>query len=69
MRCRIPSKCNKNIVTYVPNEIIRREGSGFFLPPVSGMREPGTNYISILTSKGVQMVDPFDPFDSSQYTP
>lgn len=65
---RIP-KSHFTPISYVPNEIIRREGSGFFLPPAKGMREPGTNYMTIITSNGAMMVESFDPTNTSQYLP
>ena len=55
MQTRIPT-CHT--VTPQPKyEVIRRNFSPFFLPPVKGMREPGTNYMSILTNEGHILVD------------
>jgi len=50
--CRIPTHHKE--VTFSPRGQLQRTPSVFFAPPVPAvMREPGTNFLSILTSNGV----------------
>ena len=52
LNCRIPTHHKE--VSYCPTGELVRTPITAFMPPVPGMmREPGTNYISILTSNGV----------------
>lgn len=41
--------------------------SPFFLPPVSPVRDPSTNYFWFITAEGANTVHDFDPFNTSQY--
>jgi len=52
MKCRIPTH-HKEISQSASAPLMRRP-SPFFAPPVPAMmREPGTNYMTVLTANGV----------------
>ena len=58
--------CHKE-VTYQGNGPLQRTPQPFFSPPVPAyMREPGTNYMSIITSHGV-VVLPNGQLESASY--
>jgi hypothetical protein len=52
LNCRIPTHHKE--VTMAASAPLMRSPQPYFAPPVpSVMREPGTNYLSVLTSHGV----------------
>lgn len=43
--------------TYTQGEIVRAPSIGFLPPVPAVMREPGTNYLTILTADGQAVID------------
>jgi len=63
--CRIPTHHKE--VSYCPTGELVRTPIPWFTPPVpSVMREPGTNYLSVLTSGGVITL-PNGQLENSRY--
>ena len=56
MATRIPTEHKQ--VSYCPGQLQRTPSPYFGLPAVKGMREPGTNYISIITAPTPQPSNP-----------